>query len=119
MLGRLWRLPASKSLGSCAGVIFTAPEPNSGSAMSSSTIGISRSVSGSRTVLQMQLRRARVFRIDRDGGIAEHRLRARGRDHQACVGSVHRIDDVPEIALRLLVLHFEIARARSGSAGTS
>ena len=32
-VGRLWRLPASKSFGSCAGVIFTAPEPNSGSAI--------------------------------------------------------------------------------------
>ena len=30
--GRLWRLPTSKSLKSCAGVIFTAPVPVSGSA---------------------------------------------------------------------------------------
>ncbi len=50
IFGRLWRLPASKSLGSCAGVIFTTPVPNSGSAMSSRMIGISRSISGSCTV---------------------------------------------------------------------
>ncbi len=48
--GRLWRLPASKSLGSCAGVTFTTPVPNSGSAMSSRMMGISRSISGSWTV---------------------------------------------------------------------
>ncbi|SLJ82288.1 Uncharacterised protein [Mycobacteroides abscessus subsp. abscessus] len=30
-IGRLCRRPISKSLGSWAGVIFTAPEPNSGS----------------------------------------------------------------------------------------
>ena len=43
MNGRLWRLPASKSFGSCAGVIFTTPVPNFGSAMASAMIGISRS----------------------------------------------------------------------------
>jgi len=32
--------PTSKSLGSCAGVIFTTPVPNSGSACSSARIGI-------------------------------------------------------------------------------
>ena len=32
MMGRLWRLPTSKSFGSWAGVIFTAPVPYSMSA---------------------------------------------------------------------------------------
>ncbi len=41
--------PASKSLGSCAGVTFTAPVPNSGCASSSVMIGISRFISGSST----------------------------------------------------------------------
>ena len=45
------RLPTSKSLKSCPGVIFTAPEPNSGSACSSVTIGINRPVIGKRTFL--------------------------------------------------------------------
>ena len=44
------RLPTSKSLKSCAGVIFTAPVPFSGSEYSSATIGISRPTSGSFTL---------------------------------------------------------------------
>ena len=47
------RWPASKSLKSCPGVTLTAPEPNAGSTNSSATIGISRSASGSRTILPM------------------------------------------------------------------
>ena len=43
---RSLRLPTSKSLKSCAGVIFTAPVPFSGSAYSSATIGIRRPTSG-------------------------------------------------------------------------
>ena len=43
------RLPTSKSLKSCPGVILTAPEPSAGSACSSATIGTSRPVIGSRT----------------------------------------------------------------------
>ena len=44
--GRLCRRPTSKSLKSCAGVIFTAPEPASGSAYSSAMIGMRRPTSG-------------------------------------------------------------------------
>ncbi len=40
------RLPTSKSLKSCAGVIFTAPEPFSGSEYSSAMIGMRRPTSG-------------------------------------------------------------------------
>ena len=39
--GKLWRWPTKKSFGSWAGVIFTTPVPNSGSACSSPTIGMS------------------------------------------------------------------------------
>ena len=45
------RLPTSKSLKSCPGVIFTAPDPNAGSACSSVMIGIKRPVIGKRTFL--------------------------------------------------------------------
>ena len=45
--GRLCLLPTSKSLGSCAGVIFTQPVPNSLSTYSSATTGISLPTSGS------------------------------------------------------------------------
>ena len=44
---KLCLLPTSKSLKSCAGVIFTAPEPFSGSAYSSAIIGICFSTIGS------------------------------------------------------------------------
>ena len=117
--GRSWRLPASKSLGSCAGVIFTAPEPNSRSAISSRTTGISRSVSGSFTVLPVQLRRARIFRIDRDRGVAQHRFRAASSRPRASSTAVNRIANVPQAALASLRAPLRDRRARSGSAGTS
>ena len=43
--------PTSKSLGSCAGVIFTTPVPNSGSTYSSAINGISLLTSGKITFL--------------------------------------------------------------------
>ena len=50
MDGRPRRCPAAKSLGSCAGVILTAPVPNSRSTKVSATTGISRPSTGSTTV---------------------------------------------------------------------
>ena len=47
--------PSSKSLGSCAGVIFTAPVPNSRSTISSPTIEISRSINGSTTFFPIKV----------------------------------------------------------------
>ena len=47
----LWRRPTSKSFGSCAGVIFTAPVPNSRSTIASAIIGISRFINGSNAFL--------------------------------------------------------------------
>ena len=52
--GRLCLLPTSKSFGSCAGVILTAPVPNSISTYSSPTTGISLSVSGNFNVLPIK-----------------------------------------------------------------
>jgi hypothetical protein len=48
--GRPRRLPAAKSLGSCAGVTLTAPVPNVGSTNGSATTGTARPVSGTVTV---------------------------------------------------------------------
>ena len=48
---RPWRLPTRKSFGSCAGVIFTMPVPNSFSTYMSEMTGISRPVSGRTTFL--------------------------------------------------------------------
>src|SRR5204862_23157 len=50
MIGRLWRWPISKSVGSWPGVTLTAPVPNSGSTTSSATIGISRPMCGTTAV---------------------------------------------------------------------
>ena len=52
--GRLWRCPTRKSLGSWAGVIFTTPVPNSGSACSSATIGINLLTIGRITFLPIK-----------------------------------------------------------------
>ena len=54
--GSLCRWPISKSFGSCAGVTFTAPVPNSRSTAASAMIGISRFISGSRTFLPTRCR---------------------------------------------------------------
>jgi len=55
-MGRSCRRPSSKSLKSCAGVIFTAPEPFSGSEYSSATTGMLRPVSGRITRLPTRSR---------------------------------------------------------------
>ena len=44
-----WRLPTSKSLASCAGVIFTAPVPNAASVYVSAIIGMRTPMIGSTT----------------------------------------------------------------------
>jgi hypothetical protein len=46
-----WRSPISKSLGSCAGVTLTAPVPKRMSTASSAMTGISRPISGRRSIL--------------------------------------------------------------------
>jgi hypothetical protein len=51
IIGSPCRLPTSKSLKSCAGVILTAPEPFSGSEYSSAIIGMRRPTSGRITFL--------------------------------------------------------------------
>ena len=74
------RLPTSKSLKSWPGVILTAPEPSSGSACSSATIGTSLPVIGRRTLRADQLLVALVVGMDRDRHVGEHRLGPRGGD---------------------------------------
>ena len=54
MSGSPARCAMSKSIGSCAGVTFTAPVPNAGSIAASATIGISRPSNGCRTVLPIR-----------------------------------------------------------------
>ena len=106
--GRSCRRPTSKSLKSCAGVIFTAPVPFSGSAYSSATIGMRRPTSGRIAVLPIRCLRRSFSRMHGDGGVAQHRLRPRRRDDDEFVAALDRIFDVPEAALDLDLLHFEI-----------
>ena len=82
MNGRLWRLPASKSLGSCAGVTFTTPVPN---------FGIDHRVGDDRNLavherqndgFAVQMLIARVVGMHSDRGVAEHGFGPRGGDGQ-------------------------------------
>ena len=58
----------------------------------------------------VQGRRALVFGIERHRGVAQHGLGARGCDHDRLVASDHGITDVPQAALGLFVLDFEIGQ---------
>ena len=51
--------------------------------------------------------------MHRDGGIAEHRLRPCGRDHQSLVRFVsERVTDVPKAAIHIFMNHFDIGKSR-------
>ena len=58
--------------------------------------------------LPRQFRGAWIARMNRHGRVAEHGLRPRGRHHQLHGTPVHRISDVPQMALCLFVFHLEI-----------
>ena len=107
--------PTSKSLKSCAGVIFTAPVPFSGSEYSSATIGMRRPTSGRIDMLADQSLVALVVGMHGDGGVAEHGLGPRGGDDDVgrCIVGIEgaafeRIAEMPEMALHLDLLDFEI-----------
>ena len=106
IIGSLWRWPTSKSFGSCAGVTFTAPVPNSGStSIASATIGnLAVRRAAARTVLPIRPCSA-SSRVHGDGGVAEHRLRARRR-HDDLARAVRAADSAnsPELALLFLVV---------------
>ncbi len=51
---------------------------------------------------------ARVFRVYRHGGIAEHGFRARGGDHKMPGAVGQRVAEVPHVALFFLAFHFQI-----------
>ena len=101
ILGRLWRLPASKSFEVVRGRHFHDAGAEFG-------IGQIVENDGNLAIHQRQLHGlavqvevARVLGVDGDGGIAEHGLGPRGGDGQVAAGhAVHGIADVPEVALR-------------------
>ena len=101
--------PTSKSLKSCAGVIFTAPVPFSGSEYSSATIGMAPADQRQDRVPADQVLVAFVVRMHRDGGVTEHRFGpGRGNDNVFSPNAFDRILDVPQRALHLDLLHLEI-----------
>ena len=69
--------------------------------------------------LAVQVEVALVLGVDRDGSIAEHRFGTRRGDHQLRPLPIDRIADVPQVALRLLVVDFEIGDRGVAAAGTS
>ena len=58
-----------------------------------------------------------VLRVDRDGGVAQHRLGTRGRDDDALLPGHPRVADVPERPLLLHVGDLEVGERRA-AAGT-
>ena len=93
IIGRLCRRPTWKSLKSCAGVILTAPEPFSGSRI---VVGDDRDAAADERQhgeAAHESRVALVGRMHRDGGVAQHGLRPRGRDDdERGPGSLPRSD---------------------------
>ncbi len=53
-----------------------------------------------------------VFRIYRHGRVAQHRFRPRGSHNEKLFRPRHRILDVPQVSLPLLVNHFQVAQHR-------
>ena len=109
------RCAMSKSFGSCAGVTFTAPVPNSRSTWWSATMGISRPSNGMRDGAPDQRRVPLVPRMHGDAGVAEHRLDARRGDLDAPVPSVSGIAERDELPLDLLVL--DLGVGQTGAVG--
>ncbi len=54
---------------------------------------------------------ARIGRIHGHRGIAEHGFGTRGGHDQIARAAIHRIADVPQVALRVVVLHFQIGKS--------
>ena len=109
----------SKSVGSCAGVTFTAPVPNAGSTAASATIGSSPAVERVPDGLADERRVALVVRVHRDPGVAEHRLDARRGHVDVPEPSDERIAERHQLAVDVLVLDLGVRQRRCGRADTS
>ena len=107
-IGSPCRRPISKSLGSCAGVILSAPVPNAGSTCSSATTGIMRPTSGSSICLPMRCAVALVIGVDGDGRVAQHRLDPRGGDDDAVLPVA--VADGDQLAVDVLVLDLDVGQ---------
>ena len=114
-------LPTSKSLKSCAGVIFTAPVPFSGIEDSSAMIGIARPTSGRSRVLPTRSLVALVVGMHGDGGVAEHGLGPRGGDDdEPCRRlDLQRIAEVPEWPFTSICYDLEVGDRGLATSGPS
>ncbi len=111
--GRPWSRPISKSMGSCAGVIFSAPVPNSRSTRSSAITGTCRPTTGTITSLADELLVPVVVRMDGDGDVGEDRRRAHGRDRDVAAAVRERVARVRERVVDVDVLHLEVGDRRA------
>ena len=82
-------------------------------------MGISRPVSGSTAMLADQRLVARVIGMHRHRGVAQHGFGPGGGDGDELVAVLDRIFDVPEMALDLDVLDFQVATPPSAAADPS
>ena len=58
---------------------------------------------------------ARVCGVDGDTGIPQHGLGPRRGNHQIQTGILHRVADVPQVALRLITDHLEVGKCRAAA----
>ena len=114
--GGSWRRPVAKSLGSCAGVTFTAPVPSSMSTrIASVMIGTRRSTNGMLHELAVKVCVALVVGVHGDRGVAQHRLGTRRGDDQLFVGVLDRVRELVELSGNVLFLvDLEVAEHRLG-----
>jgi hypothetical protein len=104
MRGSAWRLPISKSLGSCAGVIFTAPVPKRVHVRVGDDDHAPLREEGMRELLADDRRVALVVWMHGDGHVAEHRLGARRGHDDLARAVLQRVGEAPELAVLLLVV---------------
>ena len=112
---RPWRRPISKSLGSCPGVILSAPVPKSGFTCSSAMIGSVAPDQRQDRLAPDQLAVALVAWVHRDRGVGEHRLRAHRRDHDLARAVRERVGDPVEGVGLLALLDLEVGDRRARS----
>ena len=117
--GNPCRSPIAKSLGSCAGVTFTAPVPNSGSPTRRSQRE-SPVPSAAAQHLAVQVQVAFVVRVNGHCYVAQHRLRPRGRNRErSSTAPPPPGSESPKACPAAPRAPLPDRRARSGNAGTS
>ena len=112
--GRWCRSPSAKSLGSCAGVTFTAPGAELAAHPFVENDGNLAVQQRQAQLLPVQMRVALVLGMDRHRHVAQHGLGPRRGNGQKLAGVfavivMNRVANLPQVALVLVVDHFEVA----------